>query len=160
VPTMLQQQGYALQSAGNLTALAVLANALGNAAASALVARALRPASLIAISCAGMALTACGVYAPGLTPMGHYLFVVAFAAISGLAPACLFALVPAVAPDRRASATVMGFVVQASHSGQLLGPPIVAAAAAAAGGWQYSPLLTVPAATIALLLALQLRHLR
>ena len=43
----------------------------------------------------------------------------------------------------------MGWVVQASHVGQLMGPPAVAAVAGA--GWQLAPAVLVPAALAALL---------
>ena len=160
VPSLLQQQGYSLQSAGELAALAVLANAAGNILASAAVARGASCAWLIALSCGGMALTVPGVYAPQLSAGAHFGFVVAFAGIAGLAPACIFALLPAALPEQRSSATRMGLIVQASHAGQLIGPPLVAALAAAAGGWQYSAALLVPAALLAVLLALPLRALR
>jgi len=80
-----------------------------------------------------------------------------FSGFGGLIPASIFASVPAATPQQGSPATTMGFVVQASHFGQLIGPPIVAAVATAAGGWQLSVLVLVPAALIALAGALALR---
>ena len=159
LPTILQQQGFAAQSAGTLTAIAVLANAVGNLSASALIARGVRPSRLIMIACASMAVTAIGVFSLPFAPLARYEWVVVFSLLAGLVPASIFACVPAAAEDRRASATIMGFVVQCSHIGQLIGPPAVAAVAAAAGGWQLSTLVLVPAACIALVTARQLHRL-
>jgi MFS family permease len=154
LPTILQQQGFAAQSAGNLTAVAVLANAAGNLLASALIARHSTPRRLIAWACVGMALSIIGIYDAALGSAARYAFILAFFAVAGLVPASVFASVPVLAHGRGSTATTMGFVVQASHAGQLLGPPAVAAVAAAVGGWQLSALVLVPAALLALTAAL------
>ena len=157
LPAILVQQGTAAQRAGNLTALAVIANALGNLAASALAARGVPARPVIACACAATALTCCGIYSPALEPSLRYVLVVVFSAFAGLVPASIFASVPHVTPERGSAAITMGFVVQASHLGQLLGPPTVAAVATVAGGWQLSALVLVPAALTAFVAALSLR---
>ncbi len=157
LPTILMQQGTPAQRAGDLTALAVIANALGNLAASALAARRVPARRLIACACAAMAISGCGIYSPSLEPSMRYVLVVVFSGVSGLIPASIFASVPTMTPERGSAATTMGFVVQASHFGQLIGPPTVAAVATAVGGWQLSALVLVPAALVALVAALALR---
>ena len=149
LPTILRAQGVAPQAAGALSALAVLANAAGNLAASALVARGITPRRLVACACIIMTLAAVGIFLTALPPTLRYLFAVTLSGVGGLVPASLFALVPRVAQDRESTATTMGFVVQCSHVGQLAGPPVMATVAAAAGGWQLSALVLVPAALAA-----------
>jgi cyanate permease len=157
LPTILEQQGVAAQSAGDLTAFAVVANALGNLAASALAARRVPARNVIATACLVMGLACLGIYSPELAGGVRYALVVVFSAAGGLIPASIFASVPPATPARGSAATTMGFVVQASHFGQLVGPPTVAAVATAVGGWQLSALVLVPAALIALIAALALR---
>jgi hypothetical protein len=52
---------------------------------------------------------------------------------------------------------MMGMAVQASHIGQLVGPPTVAAVAAAVGGWAATPLVLVPFAAAGLVAAWSMR---
>jgi MFS transporter, CP family, cyanate transporter len=77
-------------------------------------------------------------------------------AAGGLVPASIFTAIPRIAPAAERS-TTMGIVVQASHLGQLLGPPTVALVAATVGGWHASPLVLVPVAAIGLAAALTLQ---
>jgi MFS family permease len=158
LPTLLTQLGFAQRNAGALTATAVLTNALGNLAASGLMRRGIAPRALIAGACLAMSLSVAGIFAPALSPMVRYLCAVVFFALAGLVPASIFASVPAATPRRSSSATTMGLVVQASHVGQLVGPPAVAAVAGA--GWQLAPVVLVPAALTALLVGLALEPAR
>jgi MFS family permease len=146
LPTILQAQGASAAAAGLLSALAVMANAAGNLSVGALIARGALPRRLIAGACLVMLVAAAGIYLPALPATLRYLLVMTLAAVGGLIPASIFALVPRVAQDRQSSATTMGFIVQFSHLGQLAGPPAVAAVAAAAGGFQLSALVLMPAA--------------
>ena len=158
LPTILRAQGVTAQTAGVLTAVAVLSNVIGNLAASALIARGAAPQRLIAAACIIMGVAAVGIFSGALPATLRYLFAVSLSCCGGLIPASLFALVPRVAQDRESTATTMGFVVQCSHVGQLAGPPTVAAVAAAAGGWQLSAVVLVPAALLAWIAARALRR--
>ncbi|MEJ0008764.1 MAG: MFS transporter [Steroidobacteraceae bacterium] len=144
LPTILQAQGTSAQAAGLLSALAVMANAVGNLSVGALVARGAVPRRLIAGACLVMMVAAAGIYLQELPATLRYLLVVTLSGVGGLIPASIFALVPRVGQDRQSTATTMGFVVQFSHVGQLAGPPAVAAVAAAAGGFQLSALVLIP----------------
>jgi cyanate permease len=158
LPTILQAQGTTAQTAGILSALAVMANAVGNLSVSGLIARGALPRRLIAGACLVMVMAALGIYRPELHPVVRYALVVVLSGVGGLIPASIFALVPRVAQDRQSTATTMGFVVQFSHVGQLAGPPAVAAVAAAVGGFQLSALVLVPAALAAFCAARGLRR--
>ena len=156
LPTILQEHGISLKAAGALTALAVLANAFGNLTAGWLFTRGVAPRLLICTAMIAMAGAELIVFSPWYSSSLQYLAAVAFSAIGGLVPASIFTAIPRVAPAE-ARATTMGIVVQASHIGQLVGPPTVAAVAAAVGGWPASPLVLVPVAAVGLGAALFLR---
>jgi cyanate permease len=156
LPTILQDRGSSATLAGALTALAVLANALGNLSAGWLFTRGAAPRWLICTGILGMAAAELVVFSPRYSWSLQYLATVAFSSIAGLVPASIFTAIPEVAPAA-ARSTMMGIAVQASHLGQLLGPPTVAAVAAAAGGWSATPLVLVPVAAIGLTAAWSMR---
>ncbi len=156
LPTILQEHGSSPKTAGTLTALAVVANAFGNLAAGWLFTRGVAPRLLICAATIAMAAAALMVFSPDYPPSVQYLGAVAFSAIGGLIPASIFTAIPRVAPAE-ARSTTMGIVVQASHIGQLVGPPTVAAVAAAMGGWAASPWVLLPVAAVGLVAAWSLR---
>jgi MFS family permease len=155
LPTILQQRGMSSAAAGALTALAVIANAVGNLSAGWLLTRGATPRLLMCSGIAVMVAAELVVFSRWSTPSLQYLGAVAFSAVGGLVPASIFTSIPRIAPAE-ARSTTMGIVVQSSHIGQLLGPPTVAVVAAAVGGWHASPLVLVPVAAIALAAALAL----
>lgn len=158
LPTILQAQGATAQHAGALTALAVLANAPGNFAGGWLLGRGVAAWKLMAIGALSMGMAGLGIFSPHLSPTARYGLVIALSAGGGLIPAAIFGTVPAVARRANTGAMSMGLVVQASHVGQLIGPPLVAALAARSGGWSMSPVVLVPAACVVLAAALLLRR--
>lgn len=158
LPTILEQQGVTPQAAGTLTAIAVIVNAGGNLAASWLVARRVAPSALMAFALVVMVACELGIYSNALPPDARYLLAVAFSTFGGLLPAAVFATIPAIASRAASGAVVMGVVVQASHIGQLSGPPIVAAISDATGDWSASPIALVPAAAVAFAAVLGLRR--
>jgi cyanate permease len=158
LPTILQEQGATAQRAGTLTALAVLANAPGNFVASWLLGRGVAAWKLMAIGALVMGIAALGIFSPLLSPSTRYALVIALSAVGGLIPASIFGTIPAVARQANTGAMTMGLVVQASHVGQMIGPPLVAALAAYSGAWSASPVVLVPAACVVLGAALLLRR--
>ncbi|HEX6995725.1 MAG TPA: MFS transporter [Gammaproteobacteria bacterium] len=158
LPTILEQQGVPPQAAGTQTAIAVIANAGGNIAASWLVARRVAPPRLMAFALVVMVACELGIYSPAMPADARYGLAVAFSAFGGLLPAAVFATIPAIASRAASGAVVMGVVVQASHIGQLTGPPVVAAISDVTGGWSSSPLALVPAAAVAFVAAFGLRR--
>ena len=73
LPTILEQQGVAPQAAGTQTAIAVVANAGGNLAASWLVARRVAPTVLMALALVVMVGCELGIYSSGLSPDARYV---------------------------------------------------------------------------------------
>lgn len=158
LPTILEQQGVAPQAAGTRTAVAVISNAGGNLAASWLVARGFAPSRLMALALVVMAGCELGIFFPTMPPDGRYGLAIVFSAFGGLVPAAIFATLPPIAARAGSGAVAMGLIVQASHVGQMSGPPVVAAIAEATGGWALSPAALVPAAAVALVAALGVRR--
>jgi MFS family permease len=160
LPTILHEEGIDTHTAGLMTAGAVIANALGNLATSWLLAHHVPAWRMMVFAALMMGLTSFGIFAESLPPLVRYAMTVAFSGFGGLLPASIFAMLPAIARETNTGATMQGLVVQASHIGQLLGPPAIAAVAAWAGGWHLSPLALGPAALISIIAALGLRASR
>lgn len=158
LPTILELQGVPAQAAGTQTAIAVIANAGGNLAASWLVARRVAPTALMAFALVVMVACELGIYSQGLSPDARYGLAIAFSAFGGLLPASVFATIPAIASRVASGAVVMGIVVQASHIGLLTGPPVVAAISDATGDWSASPLALAPVAAIGFAAAFALKR--
>jgi cyanate permease len=156
LPTILQERGASPTAAAALTALAVLANAVGNLSAGWLFTRGAAPRALIGSGMIGMALAELVVYSPWHPSWVQFAAAIAFSTVAGVVPASIFTAIPDVAPAD-ARSTMMGMAVQASHIGQLVGPPIVAAVAAAAGGWAASPQVLMPVAAVGLVAAWSMR---
>ena len=64
-----------------------------------------------------------------------------FSAVGGLLPAAVLAGTAVHAPSRDHVATVNGFVVQGSHVGVVVGPPVFAMFVATFGGWEQGWML-------------------
>jgi MFS family permease len=118
-----------------LAATAVAASAAGNLAGLALLARGIRPTTVIVASFA--ALAACSVpiaMEAAADPLARYGASVVFGAVAGLIPAALFAEAPARAPHARLQGLVIGMMMQGNNIGLVAGPPL-AGAAASLFGW-------------------------
>ena len=156
LPSILQEGGISPRAAGGLSALAVLANALGNLGAGWLFSRGVAARTLIGSGMIGMATAELVVFSPWCSSSIQYVAAIAFSTVAGLVPASIFTAIPNVAPADVRS-TMMGIAVQASHIGQLVGPPTVAAIAVALGGCCASPLVLVPVAAVGLMAAWSMR---
>jgi MFS transporter, DHA1 family, inner membrane transport protein len=158
LPTVLiEQAGLGTAAAGALAALAMAMNGVGNVAAGFLLQRGARRWRLMATASLVMGSASLGIFAVPLPLAATYALYLAFAGFGGMLPASVFAAVPSHAPSRHLVPTTNGLLVQGSNLGQVVGPPAVGALAAAIG-WQWAPLLIVPAAATASLLSLVLRR--
>jgi len=146
LPTIYRQDGMSAGSIGVLTALAAAANVIGNIAAGRLLQGGAKPAVLMSIGFATMAVGSAAVFAgsegAGLPTALRYLAVLGFSALGGLIPGALFATAVRVAPDERTISTTVGWMQQWSSFGQFAGPPLVAWVATRAGGWQWTWIAT------------------
>lgn len=120
--------------ANMLTALAIASGGGGNLAAGALLARGMRPASLVAGALGVSALLALAVAMASLGAWPRYWLVVAFATVAGLVPTALFAEAPAQAPNASTLGLTLGMMMQGNSLGLVAGPA-AGAALTDAGGW-------------------------
>lgn len=145
---LMDQMGVSHQTAGLLSALASLANVLGNLAAGLLLSRGVDRSTILIGACVIMGLTSLGIFPPVLPHTATFLLCVLFSAVGGLIPATLLSTAPIVAPTASLVPVVIGLIVQGNNLGQLLGPTTVGSAIDKFG-WSFAPLIVAGSALIA-----------
>jgi DHA1 family inner membrane transport protein len=160
-PTLLvDRMGLSIADAGTLSALVVLANAFGNISAGGLMRFGVPLWATAATGFAAVGLLSFGVFS-SLPTAWVCFFAAVSLAVSGTIPASIFAGTAALAPAPYLIPITLGFIMQASNLGQLLGP-------VALGGWiervgwssgsVVFALVGTAGLAIALALRAQLRH--
>ncbi|MBL8590816.1 MAG: MFS transporter, partial [Methylobacteriaceae bacterium] len=114
--------GLTLATANLVAAAAIGANAAGNLAASALIARGVSPRRTMAAAFAALVIAAAPLFA-GAAPALSLAAAFFALGIGGLCPASIFASLAGAAP-RAALMPATGLLMQASHLGQFAGPAI------------------------------------
>lgn len=158
LPTIYTQAGWPATWIGPLTALAAGVNLVGNIGAGRLLARGVRPLTLLVTGFGAMGIGAFLMFSDGASPVIQYLAVLAFSALGGLIPGTLFALAVHFAPSTQTVSTTVGWVQQLSSLGQFVSPPLVAWLAARAGGWQWTWLFNLSCCALGVLLAILLQR--
>jgi cyanate permease len=158
LPTLLVDRlGLSVAAAGTLSALTVIANALGNLSASVLLHRGTPLWSIIAVAFACMGVASIGIFADA-PPLAVVALAALSLAVTGLVPASIYAATPGVAPSPALLAVLVGLLVQAANIGHLLGP-VVLGAWADRWGWSSAPMLFGAVALAGIGAALGLRRL-
>ena len=153
LPVLLMERlGLSLAQAGLYSAIATVANVIGNLGAGMLLARGWRRSTLIAIACASMALIALLIFRSGAPAMTIFLLCVAFSAVGGLIPATLLGSAPLLAPRPALAAASVGLVMQGSNLGQVIGP-VTVGAVIDRHGWPSAAWVVVAAGAGGLLIA-------
>lgn len=136
LPMLLQSASHTIDApAYVLSAVAVGASAVGNLAGLVILARGVRPASLLAWTFFGLVACSFPIVLEGATmPWLRFSASIVFGAVAGLIPAALFAEAPARTPRAGMEGLVMGLMMQGGNVGLAAGPPL-AGAATAAYGW-------------------------
>lgn len=144
LPSIYVQAGVSGVMAGALTALACVANVVGNLAAGGLMRAGWRAHRLLFIGFCSTGVATVVAFSPlvGDGPVLRFVAVILFSAIGGMIPATLFALAVRAAPSEHTVSTTMGWMQQCSALGQFLGPPLVAWVAGVVGGWQLTWVVT------------------
>lgn len=149
LPILLTERlGVASQGAGALSAMAAMANVLGNLAAGQLLARGVGRTALIAVAALLMGASALGIFLPVLSGWGAFSLCLVFSATGGLIPATLLATAPAAARSASMVPVMMGLLMTGSNFGQVTGP-IAVGAAVSAWGWSAACVVVVAAAILA-----------
>ncbi|MGC4394387.1 CynX/NimT family MFS transporter [Hydrogenophaga sp. T2] len=120
--------------ANMLTALAIASGGIGNLAGGALLARGMRPATLVAGTLGVCALLALAVATESLGAWTRYWLVVAFATVAGCVPPALFAEASVQAPHESTLGLTIGMMMQGNNLGLVAGPA-AGAALTVMGGW-------------------------
>ena len=142
MPTFLvESHGSTREAAALAGALVVAANILGCLVGAWLLHRDVARWKLLAITFLVMTPCAVGAFSAVLSPGLTVALAAIFSAVGGLLPAAVLAGTAAHAPTRDHVATVNGFVVQGSHVGVVVGPPVFAAFVASLGGWEQGWML-------------------
>jgi MFS transporter, CP family, cyanate transporter len=136
LPLIYEQAGISPATAGALTALAALINALGNGAAG-WVNRWISPARVLTLT--ALLMSACSWVTFGSpADVGfacRYGGLLVFSSVGGLIPGTLFIMSARLAASTASVSTTVGLMQQGSALGQGLGPPIIALVAAQSLGW-------------------------
>ena len=137
MPTFLVESvGTTREGAALAGALVVAANVFGCLAGAWLLHRGAARWKLLALTFLVMAPCGAGAFSSLVPPMLKIALAVIFSAVGGLLPAAILAGTAAHAPTRDHVATVNGFVVQGSHVGVVVRPPVFALFVASFGTWE------------------------
>ncbi|WP_105382412.1 MFS transporter [Neorhizobium alkalisoli] len=159
LPTLLiEEMGIGLTAASIMTALAVLANAVGNVLGGILARWGASRWTLIAGPCLLLTLTAFVVFGHGFPLWMRYGAAVAYAISGGLLPATIMGALPVYAPRRDLVGTFSGFVMQGSNIGQCFGPMLLASIVGISG-WSGAPYYILATTLLGFALALCLRQM-
>jgi MFS family permease len=142
-PTLLiDQLGLSIASAGVISALTVLANGAGNLVAGVLLKRGLPLWAIALFGYVVIGVSGFAIFQPGLPVLVITIVTSVTLAISGFIPASLFAAAPRVAPSAALLAVTIGFIMNGSNLGQLVGPAALAAFVQRFG-WENAPFLFI-----------------
>ncbi|MBV0934678.1 MFS transporter [Marinobacterium sp. A346] len=144
LPSIYTQAGLEGAVVGVLTAVAAVANVVGNVASGRLLHAGVGARQLLYAGFAVMSLTTWTAFS-GLTaelPWLRYLAVLVFSSVSGVIPGVLFSLAVRLAPDSSVVSTAVGWMLQLSALGQFVTPPLIGALAVWAGGWELTWMAT------------------
>ncbi|MFB9947265.1 CynX/NimT family MFS transporter [Rhizobium puerariae] len=159
LPTLLiEEMGVGLTAASIMTAVAVLANAVGNVLGGVFARWGAPRWTLIAGPCVMLTVTAFVVFGNGFPLSMRYGASVLYAVSGGLLPATIMGSLPVYAPRRDLVGTFSGFVMQGSNIGQCFGPMLLASIVAATG-WPGAPYYILATTLLGFALALCLRQM-
>jgi len=156
---MIETKGLSTSLAAMLTAIIVAANIIGNLGAGWIQHRGAARWMILAGGALLMALSAQGIFSDALPDLIRFVLCLIFSAAGGMLPGAILSGAPAVSPTPSLIGTTNGLIVQGSHLGQMIGPPIVAAIVSATGLWASSVWVMNGAAAAIVVLAFLTRRL-
>ncbi|MBI3434106.1 MAG: MFS transporter [Proteobacteria bacterium] len=158
MPTLLVDRlGLTLGQAGLITAATVIANAMGNLAAGALIGFGFAFWAVVAAAFATLGACAIGIFSAA-APVALVAALAALnLAVTGLVPASTYAAGGRGVPPALLAMT-FGLILQMSNIGQFFGPAVLGWWAAR-HGWSSAPLLFGAVAALGIIVALRLRRL-
>lgn len=157
---MIETNGLSASFAATLTAIIVAANIVGNLGAGWIQHRGASRWTILASGAILMAFSAQGVFAESFPGFLRFTLCIVFSAAGGMLPGAILSGAPAVSPRPDLIGTTNGLIVQGSHLGQMIGPPIIAAIVSTTGLWGSSVWVMNAAAMAIVVLAFFARRLR
>ncbi len=155
---MIETEGLSPAFAAMLTAVIVAANIIGNLGAGWLQHKGLTRSVILAGGAILMAVSAQGIFSEALPGLARFFLCLVFSAAGGILPGIILSGAPAVSPRVDAIGATNGLMVQGSHLGQMIGPPVVATIVSTSGSWSSSVWAMNAAAAAIVLLALLCRR--
>lgn len=155
---LMERMGVTHQGAGELSALAIAANILGNLTAGLLLSKGMSRALILAGASLAMGICGLGIFMDILPGMPAFLLCIVYAAAGGLIPATLLSAAPLAARTSALVPLVMGLTMQGNNLGQIVGPMIVGSAIQY-WNWSAAAVVTASAAVIVALLAKPAMHM-
>ena len=167
LPMIYAQAGLTGGVTALLTALVAAVNMGGNIFSGRLLARGVRPQTILYAGFGTMGLGAMLAFAKwpvsldnaAWLPGVRFSAVMLFSTVGGMIPGTLYSLAVRLAPSVRTVSTTVGLMQQWAALGQFAGPPAVAWVAGATGGWQWIWIVTGACALGGGALALQISRL-
>ncbi len=144
LPTyLIEQRGIEVGNASLLTALVIAFNVPGNLIGAWLLHRQWRGGSITVLSALIMGLSIYVVFDDQTGDLMRFVCCLLFSCSGGLLPAAILGTSRLHVPDPQRIGMINGIIVQGSHLGQLLGPPMLAMIVTTQGSWESAQLLMV-----------------
>ncbi len=158
LPTLLVQQlGLSIPLAGLISALTVVANAVGNMSAGLLARLGVPLWAIAATAFTFLGAASFGIFSEALPVTVIALLASGSLALTGLVPGSIFATAPRLAPTSAVLAISLGLINQTSNIGNLVGPAALGAFVQAFG-WARAPFVFVGVMIAGVTVALLLRR--
>ncbi len=136
LPTFIvEQRGMPVATSALVTLIAVLVNLPGNLLGGWLRHKAVPRGVVMGLVGGTLALSGPLLFLDILPDGGRFAVCLVYSFTVGLLPATVLGSAPSFSPGPGQIATTNGLIVQGSHLGQFIGPPLVAAAVALSGSW-------------------------
>ena len=137
LPTFLvEQRGLPVATAALMTVLVVVINLPGNLLGGWLLHKGVERARIIGVSAIVLCIAGPAIFLDVLPDGARFMACLVYSGLVGMLPAGVLGGAPVFAPSPRQIGTTNGLLVQGSHLGQFIGPPLIAAVVFMAGGWQ------------------------
>ncbi|MCP1632573.1 CynX/NimT family MFS transporter [Kerstersia gyiorum] len=149
---LMERMNVTHQSAGELSALAIAANILGNLAAGLLLSKGVPRALILAGASLIMGASGLGIFVDVLPGTPAFLLCIVYAAVGGLIPATLLSAAPLAARNSILVPLVMGLAMQGNNLGQIVGPMLVGSVIQY-WSWSAAAIVAASAAVVIVLIA-------
>jgi len=155
---MIETMGLSTTAAATVTAIVVATNIVGNLGAGWLQSRGLKRWTVLAGGAVLMLVSAQIIFIDTLPDYLRLIGCLVFSGAGGMLPGAILSGAPVVSPTPNLIGATNGLMVQGSHLGQMIGPPVIAAIVSANGHWEASVWAMNAAALLTILLVFLTRR--